>query len=301
MPKVTVLGSNGYIGQHITHRLFEQGYTDLNLFDIHDKSLFSQATYQQLNILQPINGDVKAILAQSDYIFLFIGLTGTFASIEKYQAYLDINEAGLLKILNSLVDAEHKPKIIFPSTRLVYKGVENTLLKEEAEKEFKTVYAVNKFACEHYLKIFNDLYGITYTTFRICVPYGNVLSNGLSFGTLSHFIKKAESGQNITLYGDGQLKRTFTHIQDLTELLILGGMSSLTNNQIFNIGSTDHLSLFQVAKAIADLYSVQVEFTPFPKTDMVIESGDTLFDGSKLTELIGYKYQHSFHSWISKI
>lgn len=298
---IVIIGSNGYIGQHIAHKLIKLNFSDIYLFDIHNDSLVSSGIYKQLNLINPIDEETKGILSQADFIFLFSGLTGTIKSVEQYSRFIEINELGLLNILDCIKDNTIMPKIIFPSTRLVYKGVNGKLLTEDDEKEYKTIYAVNKFACEQYLNIYKNLYNINYTIFRICVPYGNLLNNELSFGTLSHFIKKARGGENIVLFGDGKLKRTFTHIEDICELIIQGGMNSQTNNQIFNIGSYNHMSLYEVAISIADLYHVKVEFTDFPANDLKIESGDTMFDGSKLCKLINYNYKHSFYEWINNL
>ena len=44
-----------------------------------------------------------------------------------------------------------------------------------------------------------------FTIFRICVPYGNLIDELYSYGTIGFFINRAMKGQNITIYGDGSL------------------------------------------------------------------------------------------------
>lgn len=297
--KIAILGANGYIGQHLVHKLKSEGNHELFLFDVHPKDNDID-NYEQLDLTKPLQDELKSKLKIVDYIFFFSGLTGTSKSIDKYQDFIQINELGLLAVLDFLKDEIKKPKIIFPSTRLIYKGHENLPLKESAEKEFKTIYAVNKFACERYLEIYKNMFEIDYTIFRICVPYGNMINNEFSYGTLSHFFNKALKGENIILYGDGSLKRTFTHIDDLTALLINGAFKEETSGEIYNIGSLDHLSLLEVATAIAELYGVRIEFKDFPLLDSKIESGDTIFDGEKLETLLNYKYRYSFKEWIKQ-
>ena len=301
MIKVVVIGSNGYIGQHIVHKLTQNNAIKLYLYDVQSESTSSLHSYQQLNLIQPIDQQIKKELSEADFIFFFSGLTGTIKSVAHYSDFIEVNELGLLKVLDCIKDQDKKPKIIFPSTRLVYKGVKDALLTEDAEKEYKTIYAVNKFACEQYLSIYNNLYNIPYVVLRICVPYGNLLGNQLSFGTLSFFIEKAQAGENITLFGDGQLKRTFTHVDDITELITLAAMTPTTNNQIFNIGSNDNISLYDVASSIAKIYSVKIEFTDFSVVDTAIESGDTMFDGSKLCKLLNYSYKNTFTAWVNNL
>lgn len=81
---------------------------------------------------------------------------------------MDVNEKGLLHLLNHIRLSPYRPKIIFPSTRLVYQGADKALT-EEAKKETKTIYAVNKLACEGYLYAYRQSFDIPYTIFRICI------------------------------------------------------------------------------------------------------------------------------------
>src|SRR5690606_18112144 len=97
-------------------------------------------------------------------------------------SFVNVNEIGLLHLLNHLSRFARMPKIVFPSTRLVYKGVKGTPLAEEAEKEFKTVYASSKYNGEQYLRMHSNLFGLDYTVFRVCVPYANLTARALSYG-----------------------------------------------------------------------------------------------------------------------
>lgn len=301
MSKISILGANGYIGQHLAFNFLNNHHHDLSLFDVQESGSIGSDLYEQLDLSGELSMSVVNKLSQSDYIYFFSGLTGTYKSVEEYGRFIDVNEKGLLKVLDLFKTLDKKPKIIFPSTRLVYKGQANTLLKESDEKEFKTIYAINKFACERYLEIYKNLFNLDYTVFRICVPYGNMINTTLSYGTLGHFVNKAKSNQPIVLYGNGELHRTFTHVEDLTNILILGGMDKKTDNQVFNIGGKDHLSLLSVAQPIADFFNVPVTFVPFPKNDALIESGDTMFDDSALINAIQYEYIHSFNDWMDNL
>ena len=84
--------------------------------------------------------------------------------------------------------AKSTAKIVFPSTRLVYKGKDEPLLENDT-KEFKTIYSINKYACEQYLKMYSDVFDIRYCIFRICVPYGSLLDGVSSYGTAEFFIE----------------------------------------------------------------------------------------------------------------
>ncbi|MCP5051519.1 MAG: NAD(P)-dependent oxidoreductase, partial [bacterium] len=233
-------------------------------------------------------------------IFLFSGLTGTSVGFKNYDDFVRVNELGLLNLLDQLKESGSRARVVFPSSRLVYKGRKDQKLLESDEKEFKTIYASNKFACENYLEMYRRCFGIDYTVFRICVPYGNLLG-GYSYGTMGFLLGRARKGQDIPLYGDGSQKRTFSHIGDICGIIQAASFMTETKNSVFNIGSRDHLSLLEVAGLVAKKYGVGVTFAPWPDMDLAIESGDTMFDSGKLDRLTRYIYRYTITDWLESI
>ena len=278
--KAIILGANGYIGSHLSLYLSNQGWNIYN-YDIQPDSSFDN--YKQIDIK-----DSEQLLKTDfnvDYVFLFSGITGTSSGFNNYKSFIDINEVGLLNVLNILSQHHNKPRVVYPSTRLVYKGGELPL-KEDDEKEAKSIYAINKLACENYLKLYNNVFNIHYSIFRICVPYGNFFSSKYSYGTIGSFIEKATSGNPITLYGDGSLKRTYTYIEDICRQIEKCILCPSSVNEIFNIGG-ETFSLKEVAQRIASLYNVEVDTVAWPDMDLKIESGHTFFDDTKIKTAIG--------------
>lgn len=281
--KAIVLGANGFIGKHIVHYLKARGITSIECYDIASESDLLNYHYVDLTDRE----DVNSITFDVDYVFMFAGLTGTFAGFDAYDKYVSINEIALLNVLDAIRQSPYRPKVIFPSTRLVYKGFDKPLTEED-EKESKTIYAANKIACEGYLRAYYDSFDIPFTIFRICIPYGNLLSSDYSFGTVGFFIKQAKSGNDITLYGGGTIKRTFTHMEDLCRQVIEGALSPDSNGEIYNVGG-ETLSLHEAAEIIAKKYAVNVKAVPWPERDLRIESDHTYFDDSKIQALLHLK------------
>jgi UDP-glucose 4-epimerase len=288
-----VFGANGYLGRHIAYFL-KQKNIDFIPTGSANKSIDNYANYQQIDITNKT--ELQQLDFKVDYIFAFAGLTGTGKSKEEIERFTAVNEQGLSNLINCC-DGLEGVQIVFPSTRLVYKGVENTPLTEAAEKEAKTVYAKNKLVCEQLLKDAN----VDATIFRICVPYGNLIDEIYSYGTIGFFISKAIKGENITIYGDGSLKRTFTHVRDISQCILNALKDTSSKNEVYNIGSTDNLSLLDVATLVAEKYKVKVEFVDWPEAALKIESGDTIFDGSKLNQLLNYKPEESLSKWVKSI
>ncbi|MBR9647306.1 NAD-dependent epimerase/dehydratase family protein [Clostridium tyrobutyricum] len=295
--KVSVIGANSYIARNIIYILkqFPQKYK-LSLYDKSEEQLDSLDSYKSIDILS--RNSVKYIDFSCDIIFMFVGKTGSMQGFAEYDSFININERALLNVLNEYKVQKSNAKIIFPSTRLVYKG-RSGKLKENAEKEFKTIYAINKYSCEQYLEMYNRVYNVRYCIFRICLPYGTLIANASSYGTAEFFLSRAKSNENITLYGDGNQRRTLTYIGDLCNILIKGAMSERCINDVYNIGGEDY-SLYDMANLIAKLYKVNIELIEWPEVAKLIESGDTVFDSEKLDKIIDYKSKMKFASWISE-
>ena len=280
MKKIGVIGANGYIGKHIVSYL--QRYYDVNVDSYDIVAECDLPNYHKVNLTD--KESIKVLNLDIDYIFMFAGLTGTYNGFNEYQKFISINELGLLNLLDAIKNSEYRPKVIFPSTRLVYKGVDKSL-KEDDLKECKTIYAANKLACEGYLQAYHDSFDIPYTIFRICLPYGNLLSTDYSFGTVGFFIKQAKAGKDITLYGGGNIKRTFTHMEDLCYQIIEGSFHHESNGQTYNVGG-ETLSLHDAAEIIAAKYGAKVTEIPWPERDLRIESSHTYFDDTKIRSLL---------------
>jgi len=297
MKKVIFFGSEGYLGSHLVSQLFSDNYS-VHGYDIHENTKHEQLhNYQKIDITNKI--DIEHIDFDVDFVYYFSGVTGTDISIGNYDTFIDVNEKGLLNVLTTIKNKGFSPKIIFPSTRLVYKGVENKPLVEDDSKEFKTIYALNKFHNENVLKMFKTYFNIPYTVFRICVPYGNLLSKDYSYGTIGFFLKKAQTNQPITLYGDGKLKRTFSFVGDICNQIIQASETINSNGEVYNIGGETH-SLLEAATMVANKFNVDVEHVDWPPMALAQESGDTIFNSNKIEKIYNQSY-NSLTSWINKI
>lgn len=296
MKKIAIIGANSYIARNVIYT-FEKKYpgTEIALYDYSPEHVDGRDGYKQVSILD--RSTLKAVDFDCDVVYIFAGKTGSANGFDDYDSFLDINERALLNILTEYRQQKSNAKLVFPSTRLVYKG-KSGLLKEDDEKEFKTIYAINKFACETYLEQYRNVFGVRYCVFRICVPYGTMISNASSYGTAEFMLRKASNGENISLYGDGSVRRTLTYMQDLCDVLVEGGLSDECVNDVFNVGGED-LSLREMAEMIASKYGVGVDFVPWPEIAAKIESGDTVFDSSKLESRVGNLTSSRFRDWVT--
>lgn len=289
-----VIGANSYIARNLI-AVIQKNYPDcaIKLYDHAQVQKDGAVNYERIDILD--RNSVVGIDLDCDAVFMFVGKTGSANGFDDYDTFLDVNERALLNLLNEYRRQKSSAKIIFPSTRLVYKGKRGKL-QEDAEKEFKTIYAINKYACEQYLRQYNDVFGVRYCIFRICVPYGTVISGASSYGTAEFMTGQARRGQNISVYGNGSVRRTLTHIEDLCNALIMGAKCPQCENDIFNVGGEDY-SLMEMAQLISSRYGVGIDHVAWPEMALKIESGDTVFDDTKLRNTCGITYRHKFSEW----
>lgn len=285
MTRIALFGGNGYLGSQLAAYFGARG-TGYAVFDMPSFDV--------------TRSDCWDSFKATDYstILFFAGMTGTEKSFVEAERFLDVNEHGLLNLIVRLAPlGARAPKVIFPSSRLVYTGADH-LLTEDAPKEAKTVYAANKLACEYLLQAYHVRYGMPYAVVRICVPYGNIVSANYSYGTVGFFLKQAEKGGPITLYGDGSLRRTFTHVADIC--MAVEGLIRSDATGIFNVGGQD-MSLLDVARLVAEKKRVEISFLPWPSTARALESGSTVFNSSRLERTTGWRATKSLLDFAKEI
>jgi UDP-glucose 4-epimerase len=288
--KCLVLGAGGYLGSHLAQALRTAG---------HDVRAVARTGPRGTAVDVTDLASLQALDWAVDTVCMFAGVTGTAASFTQFQNFIGGNQIALLNVLDCIRQSGHRPRVVFPSTRLVYKGLEQAL-PETAELQARTVYAASKIACELHLQAYANAFDIPYTVFRVCIPYGNVLGGRLSYGTVGNFIQQAADSGRIRLYGDGSLRRTFTHVDDICRAIVLGAAREDFANQVFNLPGED-LSLLQAARLIATRFDAGIELAPWPAFDQRIESGSTVFDGSQLEARLPGLVQQSFGRWVMSI
>jgi len=242
---------------------------------------------------------VDALPWNVDVVYLFAGVNGTLKSFLNPIDYLNINILGLGNILRSIEKSNYRPRIVFPSSRLVYKGSVFPLT-EESPKEAKTVYAASKIAAEHLLEAYAKNYDLPCTIIRLCVPYGSLSKVAYGYGTIGNMVDQARGQGIIRLFGDGAMRRTFTHVADLCEIFVRLGLPSKETFGLFNMPG-DNLSLIEAAQGLSRRFNAKIEMIEWTDEFLRIESGDTVFDGSRLIEKFMWTASYSFFDWVDTV
>lgn len=278
-----IFGANGYIGSHLAGYLFSHG-EEVCLFDRQEKPSSPGLEYHSCDI-SSLEFWQNFPVDEFSAIYFMAGLSGVEDSFKNCHDFIGVNVNGLLNLLQRLEPLGTKaPKIIFPSSRLVYRG--GGEVTEESPLEARSVYAASKISCECLLQAFHHRYGIPYAVLRIGVPYGEFVNRDYSSGTLFFFKRRVFAGKPIIVYGDGQCSKTYTYIKDLCCLFRIAALSSNVEG-VYNVGGHNY-TLREVAETVASAYNGVVQFAPWPQSASSVEMGNIVLNSTKLSSTIGY-------------
>lgn len=285
--KITIIGANSFLARNfyqymILNKLLNKD--DIYLYDIQDSFINdNQAQYKKIDL--NFEKEATEVNFFVDAIFFFIGKTGTVDGFYNYKEFIAANEVSLLNFLELYRVNNAKAKFIYPSTRLVYKANEFDKVKEDDEKELKSIYAITKFSAERYIELYNEVFGIEYIIFRIGTPWGSILEDGGNYGTFKFFIESAKKNKSINVYGDGKIKKTYTHILEICQVLFASISLNELRNSIYNIGGKEK-SLLEIAKIISLQYDAQIDFFDWPNIDLKVDGGTVMLDSQKLDTIL---------------
>lgn len=281
MKKITIIGSESFLARnYYKYCIKEKKEYEFYFYDMKKESEFGNGNYYQIDFTD--KDSIKKIRFDVDYIIIYSGMTGTVRGFEEYSKFLFVNELLLLNILDVYVKKNSKAEIIYPSTRLIYKS-QFEPVSEEGIIELKSIYAVNKFAAEQYLKIYHEVYGINYVILRICTPIGSFLDENGNYGTFEIFEKQAINGGKITVFGDGKQKKTFTYIEDICEGFCKIIDKNSHNYNVYNIGG-QVATLIEIVELIAKKHEVPIEYREWPRVNLLVDGGNVIFDSFRFDD-----------------
>lgn len=246
--KVLITGGSGFIGSHIVDKLRERGVR-VRIFDAMMPAFRRDENieYYQGSIL-----DFNALLFASCGVDAVMHLAAVADVKDVYDEphYAEaINVRGVINILESARRAGVK-RVIYGSTTWVYSEADCDNVDETTPLHAPThLYTATKLTGEYYCQSYSKLYGLETTILRYGIPYGPRARDGAVIPT---FVRKALSGESITIAGDGSQFRKFIYVEDLAEGNVLA-LQSIAKNKIYNLDGKERITIKQVAETIRDL------------------------------------------------
>lgn len=281
--------------------------------------------------------DVKKALSNVQIIIHLAAFTATGQSMYKQAECTDVNVNGTKNILDVIAENNYNiEKIIYASSRAVYgegkyscrhcgiiypkKREEEQLSKQEWDIKCPycnamlavlptdedtplspvSIYAETKRKIEKMICEFGKNNNIPFVIFRTFNAYGirQAVENPY-VGLLPIFALRIKSNKALFLYEDGQIIRDFVHVEDIADAFILGMTNDAANNQIFNLGSGQKMTLQELAKKIAKAFKSNADIRVIGK----YRSGDprhSYADISLIKNKIGFVPKMSFEKELKK-
>ena len=260
--KALVTGGAGFIGSHICDLLVSRGHDVIVLDDL-SKGGNTPKSCQFFNA--DIRDEQKLIELSKgcSAIFHQAAIADIPLSIKDPKLVNSVNVEGTLSVLEAA--RKNNCRVIFASSSSIY-GAAAPPIKETAEPDPKTPYAVTKLVCEHYLRNYSELYGLKCVALRYFNVYGPRQSAG---PVIASFCFSAAKGQPLLIEGSGEQVRDFVYVEDVAEANLL----SLKTSKSFlavNIGTGKGTSLNELAKAIGG----KTEKKPARQGDISISMAD---------------------------
>lgn len=254
--KVLVTGAGGFIGSHLTERLFELGakirafvrYT--SRADDGFIKYFSDDLRKNMDI---VYGDIRELetvvkaMDGVDIIFNLAALVGIPYSYIHPQEVIEANTIGTLNVLMAARDVGIE-KLVQTSTSEVYGTARYVPINEDHPKQPQSPYSASKIAADAIALSFYHSFDLPVAVIRPFNTYGPRQSDR---AVIPSIISQALTKDRLTL-GNTTPTRDFTFVTDTAEGFIKVAESESVGMEI-NIGSGREISIEDLTKKIISL------------------------------------------------
>ena len=269
---VLITGGAGFIGQHLAHRLTEDGHEvtalDLLSTQVHASPGASRTRFPGEVILGDVcDINAWALCKPTDAIVHMAAETGTGQSMYEQDRYRQVNVGGTR--LAALEAVRRSVPLISLSSRAVYgegartevdgrrsydgiarDGSSAASSQEDDPHVPVSVYGETKSESELAIAAeVNDAAPVTVLRPQNVIGAGQALHNPYT-GVLAAFLACLKEGRDISVYGDGSATRDFVHVTDLAALIawaIENPGAPADGLRILNSGSGVRTSLRELA------------------------------------------------------
>jgi nucleoside-diphosphate-sugar epimerase len=279
---VLVTGGAGFIGSWLVDALIERG---LRVTVIDN---FATGREAQLNAdAELVKADIRDIdairgaFADIDCVFHTAALPRVPLSIERPVETHLVNVVGTLNVLVAARDVGVR-RVIYSGSSSVY-GNQSTLpLHEDMTPNPLNPYALQKLTGEQYTRLFHQLFGLQTITLRYFNVYGpRMATEGAYVTVISVFMRAMVQGTPLTIHGDGEQTRDFTHVHDVVRANLLAMDAPSADGRAINIGCGRNVSV----NRIAELVGGEKLYLPPRRGD----ARHTLADNRRAAEILGWR------------
>ena len=262
--RILVTGGAGFIGSSLCERLVQQGHTvvaldsmfrgdEANLEEIIGEENFSLYAGDVRDV-DDLDACVEA-MGGLDVIYHLAAISGTKWFHEAAHSVIDVNINGTLRTLELAM--ANDARYVFASSPEAFGEPESqpitdgdAMIFSDPAQHQRHSYGGSKYlgevASQHAARE-----GLDVRIVRPFNAYGPRLCGDDYGQVIGIFFQNILDGVNLTVHGDGSQTRSFTWIDDVVDGFVKAGEVNSCPNMVFNIGSTEELSILELAIKVA--------------------------------------------------
>lgn len=304
---ILVTGGAGFIGSHLVERLLDRGWCPIicldNFNDYYDPAL-KRANVQgfssdsRVRIVEADLCDDKAMqrmFAQEKvtHVVHLGAYAGVRRSVEEPLLYERNNVFGTLSLLEAVRRHPVERFLLVSSSTIYGNGARSPFVEDAPLGVPTSPYGATKRAAELLGLTYWELHRVPVVCLRPFSVYGPRLRPDLA---VSIFARKIAAGQPVPLFGDGSIRRDFTHVDDINTGLVSALTAPDIAGQCINLGHNEPIAMLEVIDTIARQIGrpAQIDFQPEKSEDMRI----TYADLTKARRLLSYEPRVPFETGI---
>jgi len=276
--RALVTGGAGFVGTNLIERLSNNNhieYCENIIVSIDDYSTGLKENEQGCPGVEYFDGDIADIIDYSiaiqdcDIIFHLAAKPRIQPSFKTPTESLQSNVVGTQNILEWARNNGNIP--------VVYAGSSST----HGDK-YSNPYTFTKWQGEELCKMYTKIYDLPVTICRFYNVYGpHQLTEGAYCNVLGIFERKYKNNEPLTITGDGEQRRDFTHVDDIVDGLVKCAEHNF-KAEFFELGNGENYSINQIADTFGDYPR---EYIPARKGEM----RETLNTDTKAHDVLGWK------------
>ncbi|MBI4219531.1 MAG: GDP-mannose 4,6-dehydratase [Chloroflexi bacterium] len=314
MTDALITGGAGFVGSHLTEALLERGYgvqviDDLSTGSIEQIGPFKKHPRFSYVIDSVMNRPLMAELVDAaDVVFHLAAAVGVRLIVESPVRTIETNIKATELVLE--LAAKKQKRILLTSTSEVYGKLDRPTFNEEddlvlgATSRARWCYAASKIIDEFLAKAYFRERGLPAAVVRLFNTIGPRQTDRYGM-VVPRFVVQALAGQPITVYGDGQQRRSFTWVGDVTNAMIELSEHGAAYGEVFNIGHTKEITIENLARMVKEITGSESPIVCVPYEQAYQKGFEDMQrrmpDISKIQALIGYRPKLDLREMLDQI
>ncbi len=254
--QVLVTGGAGFIGRWLVNKLLEDNFHVIALDDLSNGREENIKEFMENTLFKFVKGDIrnKTLLEnmnfnEYDVVYHLAAEINVQKSLDNPSETFQRDVVGTFNVLEEC--RKNNTKFVFVSSCMVYDRCfdENGITENHPIKP-ASPYAAAKLSGEFLTLSYYHAYNLPTVVLRPFNTYGPYQKSTGEGGVIAIFIEKSLSKKPVTIYGDGTQTRDFLYVEDCANFIIRAGESKKAFGQIINAGTSNDISINNLAKMI---------------------------------------------------